>query len=161
MIHTQTKRSYNKEITKKFRIAIVRTSYYVELIDNLEEYARKTLIEAGVLSKSIETFVAPGSWEVPLLVQKIAELEQFDAIITFGIIIKGDTYHFEMIANETGRVLMQLSLDYNMPIALGIMGAFTKEQAEVRAGKNDQNKGIEAAHAVLQTLITLRTTISS
>lgn len=157
MLKKQTKQTFAKTFTKNLRVAIVRTNYHVELIENLESYAKKTLLEAGLLEKNVQTFIAPGSWEVPLLAQAAAESNKFDAIIAFGIIVKGETYHFEMIANEVGRALMQLSIDYSTPIALEVLAVYDKKQAEARAGKNSKNKGIEAANAVLQTLQTLQT----
>jgi 6,7-dimethyl-8-ribityllumazine synthase len=152
MLQKQSKHTFDKTFTKKLRIAIIRTNYYVDLIDNLESYARDTLIEAGLAEKNIETFTAPGSWEVPILAQAAAESKKFDAILAFGIILKGETYHFDMIANEVGQALMQLSLDYSIPVALEVIAVYKLEQAEARAGKNDHNRGIEAANAALQTL---------
>lgn len=134
------------------RVAIVRTEYHQELNNNLEKHAVQTLIEAGVKEKNIQVYTAPGAWEIPYIAQAAAKSKKFDAIITFGIIVKGDTYHFEMIANECAKALMQLSLDYSMPIAIEILAVFKKEQAEVRAGDNQMNKGIEGAMAVLKAL---------
>src|ERR1700722_9198475 len=115
MLKKQSSSAFDKSFTKKIKIAIVRTNYHVELIDNLEFYARETLINVGVNQKNIHTFTAPGSWEIPLLVQKAAETKKFDAILAFGVVVKGETYHFELIANEVASALMQLSLDYTTP----------------------------------------------
>lgn len=146
----------DRKIAKASKIAIVRTDYHAELNDNLEAYCRKTLIHYGVLEKNIKTFIAPGSWEIPLISQKVAQLKKFDGIITFGVIVKGDTYHFDMIAHECSRALMQLSLDYSIPVALEVLAVFDIADARVRAGNNNQNKGIEGATAVLKTLSTLK-----
>ncbi len=134
------------------RIAIIRTDYHQELNDNLEKHAKNTLLDAGVHEENIEIFNAPGAWEIPFVAKVAAESKKFDAIITFGIIVKGETYHFEMIANECARALMQLSQDYKMPVAIEILAVFEKAQAEARAGDNDHNKGIEGAQAVLKAL---------
>ena len=144
--------SLSKNFSKRLSIAIVRTDYHNELNNNLEKYARETLIANDVPEKQIETFSVPGAWEIPLMVQKVAASKKFDAIITFGIIIKGDTHHFDMITQEVGRALMDLSLDYNIPVALEILAVYKKEDAERRAGDNDNNKGIEGATAVLNML---------
>lgn len=146
----------DKEFAKTLRIAIVRTDYHNELNSNLEKHARQTLINNGVLETNVQTFTVPGSWEIPLMVQKIAKSGKFDAIITFGIIIKGDTHHFDMIANEVGRALMQLSLDYSIPVALEILAVYKEEDAQKRAGDNEYNKGIEGATAVLKMLQTVK-----
>ena len=155
MLKKQSSLTIDKQLTEKLRIAIVRTNYHVELIDNLTAYAKKTLIDSGVMESNIQTITAPGSWEVPLLVQAAAKSKKFDAIIAFGVIVKGETYHFDMIANEVGRALMQLSIDYSIPVALEVLAVFDKKDAEVRAGKNDHNKGIEAGNAVLHTLLAM------
>lgn len=156
MLKKQKALTYKISFTKHLKIAIVRTNYHTELIDNLESYAIKTLTSAGVSKTNIETFTAPGSWEVPILVQSAMEARKFDAVIAFGVIVKGETYHFDLIANEVSRALMQLSLDYAIPVGFEILAVYDKKHAEERAGKNNQNKGIEAANAVLQTLQTLK-----
>jgi 6,7-dimethyl-8-ribityllumazine synthase len=131
------------------KIAIVRTNYHTELVDNLESYCRETLQKNYLTEEQIETFIVPGSWEIPLMVQRVAESELFDAIIVFGVIVKGETHHFDMIANEVGSALMSLSLDYDIPVILEVLAVYEKKYAEERAGKNNNNKGIEAAIAAL------------
>lgn len=150
------KQLFDKKETGNFKIAIVKTDYYAELVSMLEKHAIETLISNGVTKSNITTFTAPGSWEVPLLAQTVAEKRKFDAIITFGVIVKGDTYHFEALANESAHALMQLSLDYGIPIAFEILAVYSKEQAIERASNNEKNKGIEAATAVLKALMELR-----
>lgn len=148
--------SVDEAFAKNLRIAIVRTDYHQEWNDNLTKYCTETLVNNGVLAANVKAFSVPGSWEIPLMAQKLAKSQQFDAIVTFGVIIKGDTYHFEMLANEVARALMQLSLDYSLPIALEVLAMYSNEQAEARAGDNEQNKGIEAAVAVLKALQALK-----
>lgn len=152
MLHQAPKTQIDKTQAKNYKIAIIRTDYYVENINLLEKYAISTLTENGVLPENIKTFTAPGSWEVPLLAQKAAQSKNFDAIIAFGIIVKGETYHFEMIANECARALMQISLKHNIPVAIEVLAVYDKKQAEERASDNNLNKGIEAAKAILKTL---------
>lgn len=147
--HDNTKR-FDLTITQKMKIAIVRTDYYLELNENLEKKARETLIMHGVPAGNIATYIAPGSWEIPLIANRIAQSKAYDAIIAFGVIVKGQTYHFDMIANECGRGLMQISLDYGIPIANGMLAVFDLQQAQERASLNEKNKGIEAALAVLK-----------
>src|SRR6185437_11921686 len=152
MLQSQSIITFDKKFTKKLRIAIVRTNYYIDLVNNLESYARRTLATAGVHEKKIKTFTAPGSWEVPLLVKKVASSKKFDAIIAFGVIVKGETYHFDMIATETASALMQMQLDYNTPVALEILAVADIKHAQTRANQDENNKGIEAANAALLTL---------
>jgi 6,7-dimethyl-8-ribityllumazine synthase len=156
MLKVQEKNSsFDKKLTKAARVAIIRTSYHQDLNDNLEKHCRQTLLAAGVQEKNIQTFIAPGSWEIPLMAQAAAESKKFDAIVAFGIIVKGETYHFEMIANEAARALMQISLDYGLPVALEVLAVYDKKQAVMRASDDDKNKGTEAAVAVLKSLETL------
>lgn len=156
MLQNQSILAFDKSFTKKLRIAIIRTSYHAELIDNLESYARKTLIDAGVKEKNVNTYTVPGSWEIPLLVKKAAESKKFDAIIAFGVIVKGQTHHFDLIANEVSSALMQMSLDYSTPVAFEVLAVYDKQHAIARAGLDENNKGIEAANAVLQTLLAIK-----
>lgn len=147
------------DYTGSLKIAIIKTDYHQEFNDNLEKHCRQTLIDHGVVAGHIRTFTAPGSWEIPLIAQAVAQSKKFDAIVTFGVIIKGETHHFEMIANECARALMQLSLDYSLPIAIEILAIYNISQAQARAGDNKANKGIEGAVAVLKALHTLRTLV--
>lgn len=156
MLQSQSAITLDKKFTKKLKIAIVRTNYHVELVDNLESYARGTLISVGVKEKNIRTVTAPGSWELPLLVKKVAERKKFDAILAFGVIVKGETHHFDLIANEVASALMQLSIDYSIPIAFEVLAVYDKQHAYARAGNDENNKGIEAANAVLQTLLAIK-----
>ena len=157
MLKTQnTSEVIDLRLAQKMRIAIVRTDYHKKLNDNLEKHCIATLVKNNIFLENIKTFSVPGSWEIPLITQNLAKSKKFDAIIAFGIIIKGETYHFEMLANEVGHALMQLSLEYNLPIAMEILAAYKKEQAENRAGDNEYNKGIEAAVAILKMLKILK-----
>jgi 6,7-dimethyl-8-ribityllumazine synthase len=159
MLINQTAAAFEKKFTKKQRIAIVRTNYHTGLVDNLEAFARATLITAGVNEKNIKTFTVPGSWEVPLIVKQVAQTKKFDAILAFGVIVKGETFHFELIANETASALMQMSIDYNIPVTFEILAVADISHAQARAGHDTNNKGIEAANAALQTLLTLKTLV--
>jgi 6,7-dimethyl-8-ribityllumazine synthase len=151
-----TNQLFDKNEVKGYRIAIVRTDYHETFVTSLEKHAINTLITNGIEKKNIQSIIVPGAWEIPLAVKKIADSKKFDAIITFGVVLKGDTLHFEMIANEVGRALMQLSLEFGIPVALEVLAVFDLKQAEERTKNDDTNKGIEAATAVLKTLIELK-----
>lgn len=155
MLIGQSTSVYDKRFTKKLKLAIVRTNYHAGLVDNLEGFARATLINAGVKEKNITTFTIPGSWEIPIVVQKVAETKKYSGIIAFGVIVKGDTFHFELIANEVTSALMSLSIDNRTPVAFEVLAVSDIKQAQIRAAQDTNNKGIEAANAVLQTIHTL------
>lgn len=150
MIKTLSKSGLNKS-NQKLSIAIVRSSYYPNLCKNLERACRKQLIASGVSKRNIETFAVPGSWEIPLIVKKIAQAKKFDGIVALGVIIKGETYHFELIANECARALMNLALEFDIPITFEVLAVHNLEQAKKRSTGN-LNKGIEAAKSLLETI---------
>ncbi|MBI2330114.1 6,7-dimethyl-8-ribityllumazine synthase [Candidatus Daviesbacteria bacterium] len=135
----------------KLKIAIVKSNYYPDLTENLEKACKDYLLANGVKESNISTYTVPGSWEIPLTVKKAASSKKFDGIITFGIILKGETYHFEMIANECARALMDISLEFNIPVTLEVLAVYNLKQAEKRSmGK--YNRGIEAARTLLETI---------
>ena len=139
------------KVNHSLRIAIVRSNYYPNLTKSLEKACREYLVACGVKEDNIAIFEVPGSWEIPLIVKNIASAKKFDGIVAFGVIIKGDTYHFEMIANECARGLMNIALEFNIPITFEILATYNLEQAKKRSiGK--LNRGIEAAKTLLETI---------
>lgn len=141
----------NKKLNNKLKIAVVKSCYYPQYVDSMVNECINSLITAGVIQKNIKTFEAPGTWEIPLLVKKIAISKKFDGIAVFGVVIKGETYHFEIIANEAGSSLMDIALQYNIPVAFEILAVFSLEQAKKRS-EGKYNKGVEAANALLKTV---------
>ena len=129
------------------KILIVSANYYKEISKNLELGASKTLKENGY---EYEIINAPGCFEIPYLIKK--NINSYSAFIALGCIIKGDTYHFEIISNETSRKIMDISVDYSVPIGFGILTCFSLEQAIIRSDINQKNKGREAALACIKLL---------
>lgn len=144
---------YNKS-DRKLKIAIVKSNYHQKLTNSLEEECRAYLVACGVKQNNISTFEVPGSWEIPLVAKKIALSKNFDGIIVFGVIIKGETYHFEILAHECAGALMSICLEFNIPVTFEILAVYNLKQAEKRSlGK--YNKGLEAAKFLLETINTL------
>ena len=134
--------------------AIVRSVYHGELTQSMTDACIATLVSAGVPRENIDVYEAPGSWEVPLFAQRALDTKRYDGVAAFGVIVKGETYHFDMIANEVARALMSLSLARKVPVALEVLAVMDIEQARVRAiGKH--NKGTEAAGALLSSVAAL------
>ena len=129
------------------KILIVSANYYKEISKNLELGAINTLKEN---SYEYEVINAPGCFEIPYLIKK--NIGNFNGFVSLGCIIKGDTYHFEVIANETSRKIMDLSVDFNVPIGFGILTCYDLEQAKIRSDINQKNKGQEAAFACIELL---------
>ncbi len=152
MIQAPSKKNMQQSSTNhRLKIAIVRSNYHQDLTKSLEKECRKYLTACGVKEENIETFEVPGSWEIPLIVKKAALTKKFDGIVAFGVIIKGETYHFELIANECARALMSLSLEFNIPVTFEVLAVYNLEQAKKRCtGKF--NKGVEAGKSLLETI---------
>lgn len=133
-------------------LAIVSSSFRKEVSENLEKNCLKTLREKGIKDFEIKLFKVPGSWEIPLLVKKLAKSKKYNAIITFGAIVKGETYHFEQIASEVARSLMQISLEFEIPVIFEVLAVYDLKDALKRATKIKENKGIEAALTALEVI---------
>ncbi|MBI2442528.1 MAG: 6,7-dimethyl-8-ribityllumazine synthase [Candidatus Levybacteria bacterium] len=135
--------------TKDIRIAIVSSSFRREVADNLEKHCIQTLKSRDVKISQIEIFRVPGSLEIPLVVKKLAKKGIYDAIITFGAILKGKTYHFEQIADECIRGCMDASWQYEVPVIFEVLAVYDIKDAIERATRDEENKGVEAALTAL------------
>ena len=129
------------------KILIVSSNYYQDISNNLERGAIDTLKENSFVYELIN---APGCFEIPYLIKK--NINNYDGFIALGCIIKGETYHFEVISNETTRKIMDISVDNLLPIGLGILTCYSLEQAIIRSDVNKKNKGREAALACISLL---------
>ena len=129
------------------KILIVSSNYYPDISNNLETGAINVLKENEL---EYDLINAPGCFEIPYLIKK--NIDNFRGFISLGCIIKGDTYHFEVIANETTRKIMDLSVDFKVPIGFGVLTCYDLEQAKIRSDINQKNKGQEAALACIQLL---------
>lgn len=135
---------------KNLRIAIILARFNDEIGNELYNNTLLTLIDNGVAPKSIDTFRVPGALETPLASQMIAEKRSHDAIIVLGVVIRGDTYHFELVCQESYRGLMEVSLTYDLPVIFGILTVNTLEQALDRVQEKKMNKGKDFAEAALE-----------
>ena len=127
------------------KLLIVEARFYDHLNDLLLEGARAAIEEAG---HSHETITVPGALEIPGAVALAAESGRYDGFVALGVVIRGETYHFEIVAGESARGLMALSMD-GIAIGNGILTVENEEQALVRARRNQKDKGGEAAKAAL------------
>ena len=127
------------------KILIVEARFYDHLNDMLLDGARAAIEEAG---HKHETITVPGALEIPAAVALASESGAYDAFVALGVVIRGETYHFEIVAGESARGLMALSMD-GVPIGNGILTVENEAQAEVRARPDAKNKGGEAAKAAI------------
>lgn len=137
-----------------WRIGIVRSRYYKDEIDSLVEGATNALLTAGIPSDHIGVHDAFGSFEIPLIGSSLARKKSVDALIGIGIIVQGDTHHADLLAREVTRGIMDVSLHYGIPFAMGVLFVDSLEQARGRASIED-NRGREAAFSVLVSLQTV------
>ena len=133
------------------KILIVNANYYNEITNKLVNASKKT-----IKSKKFKVFLVnvPGIFEVPIIIRK--NIKKYDGFIAVGCVIKGETPHFNLICNTSFDAIMKLSIEYSKPIGNGIITALNKRQAFQRCGilkSNKNNKGIEAAKAVIAILI--------
>ncbi len=135
-----------------FRFAIVASRWNDSLVSRLIEGAREALKEAKADDDAVKVFRVPGSFEIPLCALKAAESGNFDAVICLGVIIRGDTPHFEYVASETARGIGTASLKTGVPLLFGVITADNVDQANARAGARHDNKGYEAAMAAVEVV---------
>ncbi len=128
------------------RIGIVQARFNEDIGHGLLAACLSELDNLGVVNEDILHVTVPGALEVPLALQKMAETEQFDALIALGAVIRGETYHFELVSNESGAGITRIGLDFGIPIANAILTTESDEQAEVRM----QEKGADAARAAVE-----------
>jgi 6,7-dimethyl-8-ribityllumazine synthase len=132
------------------RFAVAVSRFNLEITQGLLHGALATLEDAGVEASAHTVVWVPGAFELPLTVQRLAESGDYDAIICLGCLIKGDTMHFEYIAESVAHSLAQVALQSGVPIALGVLTTLTEAQAVERAAPGSGNKGAEAARAALE-----------
>ncbi len=137
---------------KPIKIAIISSSFREEVSSNFEKNCIKTLKEKGLSDKQIDIFRVPGSLEIPLVAKKVAKKRTYNAIIAFGAILKGKTYHFEQLSNECARGCMDVSLQYEIPVIFEVWSVYKLEDALERATRIEENKGVEAALTALEMI---------
>ncbi len=137
---------------KHIRIAIISSSFRKDVSAALLRNCIATLKKRGVPDLCIDVYRVPGSMEIPLVAKKLARKEVYDALIAFGAIVKGKTYHFEQIANECARGCMNVSLEYEVPIVFEVLAVYDIKDAIERATRAKDNKGVEAAHTALRMI---------
>ncbi len=131
---------------RKLSIGIVQARFNESITNALAAACRAELAELGVQEKHITHVLVPGALEIPLALQALAEGGKHDALIALGCIIRGETYHFELVANESGAGVSRVALDYQLPIANAILTTENLEQAIAR----QTEKGVDAARVAVE-----------
>ena len=131
---------------KGLSIGIVQARFNEGVTDALARACKGELLALGVADKDIDHVLVPGALEIPVALQALAEKGHYDALVALGCIIRGETYHFELVANESAAGVSRVSLDYRLPIANVILTTENLEQAIAR----QTDKGVDAARVVVE-----------
>jgi 6,7-dimethyl-8-ribityllumazine synthase len=128
------------------RIGIVQSRFNEPVCNGLVDACVEELQRLGVVGEDVLLVTVPGALELPLALQKLAESGQFDALIALGAVIRGETYHFELVSNESGAGISRVALDFNLPVANAVLTTENDEQALARMNE----KGRDAARVAVE-----------
>ena len=128
------------------RVAMVATRWNASVIEVLVNGAHRALRECSVAADDIHLVMLSGALEIPLALAALAQREQYDALVALGCVIRGDTYHFEIVANECNAGISRVQLDYTLPVGNGVLTVNNEAQAEARMAE----KGADAARVALE-----------
>lgn len=139
------------------RIALVVSRYHAFITDGLEQGAREALADAAIGPDNVESFAVPGAYELAQAASRVAATRRFDAIVCLGCLIRGETPHFDYIAQAASHGVMRAAQASGVPIGFGLLTTNTAEEAVTRSVAGEANKGREAARAALEMARLYRT----
>ena len=132
------------------RFAILASRWNARVTEALIEGARKAMADHGVDEDAVDVFRVPGAWELPILAERLAAAGRHAGLIVLGCVIRGDTRHFEHVADGCAQGLMQVALKHGLPVMNGVLAVERSEDAQARAGGSHGNKGEEAAMVAIE-----------
>ncbi|WP_119293237.1 6,7-dimethyl-8-ribityllumazine synthase [Azohydromonas sediminis] len=135
----------------RLRVGVVRARFNDALTTKLLDACRAELAALGVAADNTRVVEVPGALEVPVALQALAERDEFDALVALGCVIRGETYHFELVANESGAGVTRVALDHGVPVANAILTVEDEAQAWARA----EDKGRDAARVAVEMALLL------
>lgn len=138
------------------RFALVIARFNNDVVSRLRDGAMETLQRHGVAETDIDVIAVPGAFEIPFMATRLATAARYDAVITLGAVVRGDTPHFEYVAGECARGVADAARRTKVPVIFGVLTTDNMEQALERAGGRRGNKGSEAAIAAMDMVTTLR-----
>ena len=153
---SEIKTTEGELVLQNANIAIVVGRFNSFIVDHLLEGAVDALKRHGLAERLIHIIKVPGAFEIPLVVKKVAASKNYDGVIALGAVIRGGTPHFEYVAGECTKGIAQASMQYDIPVAFGVLTVDTIEQAIERAGTKAGNKGEEAALSLIEMVNLLR-----
>lgn len=128
------------------RVGVVQARFNEEITNGLWQACCSELLRLGVLNEDILHMTVPGAMELPIALQRLAESEEFDVLVALGCVIKGDTYHFEIVCNESARGISTVAIENDVPIVNMVLTTYTEEQAIERI----EEKGMDAARCAVE-----------
>ena len=132
------------------RFVIIASRWNARITETLLEGARKAMADHGVAEDSVDVFRVPGAWELPVIAARLASTGGYAGIVALGCVVRGDTRHFEHVADGCSEGLMDVAMEFGLPVANGVLAVERVEDAEARAGGSHGNKGEEAAMVVIE-----------
>lgn len=139
-------------IARGFKFAIIVSRFNDFITERLVNGAIDAIVRSDGKQENIEIIRVPGAFEIPLVTKRVAMSKRYDAIICLGAVIRGETPHFDYVANEVTKGIAHLNLEFAIPISYGIITADSTDQAIERSGNKMGNKGFEAARAAIELL---------
>jgi 6,7-dimethyl-8-ribityllumazine synthase len=131
---------------RDLRVGLVQARFNAAITDRIAEACTAELLALGVAEKHIDHVTVPGALEIPLALKALADGERFDALVAIGCVIRGETYHFEVVANESNSGVARVALDHQIPIGNAILTVDTEAQAHARTDE----KGRDAARVAIE-----------
>ncbi|HET7610431.1 MAG TPA: 6,7-dimethyl-8-ribityllumazine synthase [Rhodanobacteraceae bacterium] len=138
------------------RYAVIASRWNGEIVDALVDGSSRAFAEHGVEDASVDVLRVPGAWELPVLAQRLAASGRYAAIVALGCVVRGETRHYEHVADECARGLMRVALDSGVPVLNGVLAVEDEADAWARAGRARGNKGADVARAAIEMASTLR-----
>ena len=132
------------------RFAIIASRWNPRITDALVAGARKAFADHGVPETAVDVVRVPGAWEIPVTASRVAAAGAYRAIVALGCVVRGDTRHYEQVADGCSDALMRVSLDFRVPVANGVLAVDHHDDAEKRAGGSHGNKGEECALVAIE-----------
>ena len=132
------------------RFAILASRWNPRITEALVDGARKAFLDNGVSEEAVDVIRVPGAWELPVAAARLGAASGHAAIVALGCVVRGDTRHYEQVADGCAEGLMRVALDYGLPVANGVLATDNFEDAEARAGGAHGNKGEEAALVAIE-----------
>ncbi len=134
------------------RIAIISSGYRPEITDGLVKNCLATLNKKGMHNEQVDIISVPGALEIPLVAKKLAKKGEHDAIIVFGAVLKGKTYHFEQVSDECVRGCMNVAYEFEIPVVFEVLSVYDAKDALERANGSEDNRGVEGALTALKMI---------